>query len=106
MSLPEFAAINASRTESTLTDYRAKVKSAHTKYYAMTGGRIGTGLDFYGNPLPFAASEATEAALDDYIGQIKAVEGLDFTSIKASSCPRREPTRTPTGLTHQRHHRH
>ena len=87
MSLPEFAAINASRTESTLTDYRAKVKSAHTKYYAMTGGRIGTGLDFYGNPLPFAASEATEAALDDYIGQIKAVEGLDFTVSKPPPVP-------------------
>ncbi len=87
MSLPEFAAINASRTESTLTDYRAKVKSAHTNYYAMTGGRIGTGLDFYGNPLPFAASEATEAALDDYIGQIKAVEGVDYTVSKPPPSP-------------------
>ncbi len=87
MSLPEFAAINASRMESTLTDYRARVKSAHTKYYAMTGGRIGTGLDFYGYPLPLAVSEATEAALDDYIGQIKAVEGLDFTVSKPPPVP-------------------
>ena len=98
MSLPEFAAINASRTESTLTDYRAQVKSAHTKYYAMTGGRIGTGLDFYGYPLPLAASEATEAALDDYIGQIKAVDGLDFTSSKPPPVPG-ENDPNPAGLT-------
>ena len=97
MSLPEFAAINASRTETTLTDYRAQVKSAHTKYYAMTGGRIGTGLDFYGNPLPFAAREATEAALDDYIGQIKAVDGLDFTSSKPPPVPG-ENDPNPDGL--------
>ena len=97
MSLPEFAAINASRTESTLTDYRAQVKSAHNKYYAMTGGRIGTGLDFYGNPLPFAAREATKAALDDYIGQIKAVDGLDFTSSKPPPVPG-ENDPNPDGL--------
>ena len=79
VSPPEFASINASRTEVPLTEYRSRIQQAHTNYYAATGGRIGTALDFYGYPLPLAASEATEAALDDYIGQIKAVEGLDFT---------------------------
>ena len=97
MSLPEFAAINASRTEATLTDYSAQVKSAHGKYYDMTGGRIGTGVDFYGNPLPYAASEATEAALDDYIGQIKAVEGLEFNVSKPPPVPG-ENDPNPDGL--------
>ncbi len=97
VSPPEFASINASRTEVPLTEYRSRIQQAHTNYYAATGGRIGSSLDFNGNPLPFAARQATDAALDDYIGQIRAVEGIDFTVSKPPPVPG-ENDPNPAGL--------
>jgi len=97
-SLPEYARINAERAEMTLTEYRKQAKSAYEKYYSITGGRIGTVNDVNGNALPFLVEDASDASLQQYIGQIKVVEAIEFTPKSPPPVPG-ENDPNPAGLT-------
>ena len=97
-SLPEYARINAERAEMTLTEYRKQAKSAYEKYYSITGGRIGTVNDVNGNALPFLVEDASDASLQQYIGQIKVVEAIEFTPKSPPPVPG-ENDPNPDGLT-------
>ena len=97
-SPPEFARVNAERVERPLTEYKRRARSAYMRFHLTTHGRIGTVKDVDGNPLPFLVEDASDAALQQYIGQIKVVEAIEFTPKSPPPVPG-ENDHDPAGLT-------
>ena len=68
------------------------------RFHLTTHGRIGTVKDVNGNPLPFLVEDASDASIQQYIGQIKVVEAIEFTPKSPPPVPG-ENDPDPAGLT-------
>ena len=97
-SPPEFARVNAKRVERPLTEYKRRARSSYMRFHLTTHGRIGTVKDVNGNPLPFLVEDASDASIQQYIGQIKVVEAIEFTPKSPPPVPG-ENDPDPAGLT-------
>ena len=97
-SPPEFARVNSERVEKPLSVYRRRAQSAYMRFHLTTHGRIGTVNDVNGNPLPFLVEDATDTSLQEYVGQIKVVEAIEFAPKSPPPVPG-ENDPNPAGLT-------
>ena len=92
------AAINWSRLEWTLADFRVVVSEAYKSFKTLTGGRTGNVRDRLGRLPPFFAEDAGPDGFTNFITSTKLLDGTDITPSPPPPVPG-EGDPNPSGLT-------
>ena len=74
-SLPENYAVNASRLEQSLDEFRKTATEAFMSFVELTGGLTGTANDSEGRLPPRIASDAGNLGFNDYMARTRLIEG-------------------------------